>query len=176
MEENISERNGFMRLICGVAMTAMGTAHLSRDSKALGFTMVAAGAMKVAEGIFLYCPVKAMINSNVKGAVASTFDEYMDGETLMNAFNAAYQGSSQNGQSKSSSSSNSSGSNSTGGGIGQTVSQVAGAVSQAANAVQSATSSMSQNGSNNSQNSSKNKNNSQSVNSKNSGNSATNPS
>ncbi|BDH63273.1 hypothetical protein MTP04_34030 [Lysinibacillus sp. PLM2] len=167
MEENISERNGFMRLMCGVAMTAMGTAHLARDSKALGFTMVAAGAMKVAEGIFLYCPVKAMINSNVKGAVASTFDEYMDGETLMNAFNAAYQENSQNGQSKSS---NSSGSNSTGGGIGQTVSQVAGAVSQAANAVQSATSSMSQNGSNNSQNNSKNKN------TKNSGNSATNPS
>ncbi|MFY3790118.1 YgaP family membrane protein [Ureibacillus sp. MALMAid1270] len=91
MEENISERNGFMRLICGVAMTAMGTAHLARDSKGLGFALIAAGAMKVAEGIFLYCPLTAAINSNVKDAVASSFDEFMDGDSLMKAFNENYQ-------------------------------------------------------------------------------------
>ena len=161
LEENISERNGFMRLICGVALTAMGTAHLSRDSKALGFTLITAGAMKVAEGIFLHCPIKAMISSNVQGAVASTFDEYMDGDTLMKAFNDRYQAN------KSSSSSNNG------------VEQVAKAVSKAAGAVQSAADSISKGGSNsqnNSQNGSKNKNSSQSSQSKNNGQLATNPS
>ncbi|WP_081976173.1 YgaP family membrane protein [Ureibacillus manganicus] len=105
MEENISERNGFGRLMCGVALTAMGTAHLARDSKGLGFALVAAGAMKVAEGIFLYCPLTALINSNVKDAVTSTFDEFMDGETLMKAFNENYQN--QGGQSSSSGTSSS---------------------------------------------------------------------
>jgi len=104
MEENISERNGYMRLMCGVALTALGTAHLARDSKGLGFSLIAAGAMKVAEGIFLYCPVTALLNSNVKDAVASTFDEYMDGESLMKAFSENYQNNN-SGQSGSSSSS-----------------------------------------------------------------------
>jgi len=125
LEENISERNGFARLMCGVAMTAIGTAHLARDSKGLGFTLVAAGAMKVAEGIFLYCPLTAALNSNVKSAVTSSFDEYMDGESLMQAFNASYSGS---GQASSSGSSNSS----NGGGLAQAATQVAGAVANAA--------------------------------------------
>nr|WP_232337068.1 DUF2892 domain-containing protein [Lysinibacillus timonensis] len=176
MQENISERNGFVRLMCGVAMTAMGTAHLTRDSKALGFTLITAGAMKVAEGIFLYCPLTAAINSNVKNAVSSTFDEYMDGETLMQAFNANYSGN--GGQSNSSGSSN-------GGGISQAASQVAGAVANAASqsevgkavsqAAQTVANTM---GGNSSQNGSKNKNsNSGSGQSKNNnGQSATNPS
>lgn len=147
MEENISERNGFMRLMCGVAMTAIGTAHLARDSKGLGFTLVAAGAMKVAEGIFLYCPLTAAINSNVKDAVASSFDEFMDGDSLMQAFNANYQ-------------------NNTGGGVAQAASQVAGGgVAQAATQVAGAVSNA-MSGNNSSQNGSKNQ----------SGKSATNPS
>ncbi len=92
MEENISERNGFVRLALGTGLTACGIAHLAKNSgsRSLGALFVAAGAMKVAEGIFLYCPVKALINSNVKEAVATTFDEYLDGNSIMNAYNDFY--------------------------------------------------------------------------------------
>ncbi len=167
MEENISERNGFTRLICGVAMTAIGTAHLTRDSKGLGFTLIAAGAMKVAEGIFLYCPLTAALNSNVKNAVSSSFDEYMDGDSLMQAFNANYKDNN---------------SSSASGGFAQAATQAAGAVANAASqtsvgkavtqAAQTATNAMS--GNNSSQNGSKNS--SGSGQNKNSGQSATNPS
>ncbi|HWK22051.1 MAG TPA: DUF2892 domain-containing protein [Ureibacillus sp.] len=92
MEENISERSGFVRLALGTGLTACGIAHLAKESgnRGLGTLFVAAGAMKVAEGIFLYCPMKALINSNVKEAVATTFDEYLDGDSIMNAYNEFY--------------------------------------------------------------------------------------
>ena len=92
MEENISERNGFVRLALGTGLTACGIAHLAKESgnRCIGALFVAAGAMKVAEGIFLYCPVKALINSNVKEAVATSFNDYLDGDGLMNAYNDFY--------------------------------------------------------------------------------------
>ena len=92
MEENISERNGFVRLALGTGLTACGIAHLAKDSgnRGIGALFVAAGAMKVAEGIFLYCPLKALINSNVKAAVATTFDEYLDGDSIMKSYNEFY--------------------------------------------------------------------------------------
>ena len=92
MEENISERNGFVRLALGTGLTACGIAHLAKESgnRGIGALFVAAGAMKVAEGIFLYCPLKGLINSNVKQAVVSTFDEYLDGESIMHAYNEFY--------------------------------------------------------------------------------------
>lgn len=92
MEENISERNGFVRLALGTGLTACGIAHLAKESgnRGIGALFVAAGAMKVAEGIFLYCPVKALINSNVKEAVATTFDEYLDGDSIMKSYNEFY--------------------------------------------------------------------------------------
>lgn len=92
MEENISERNGFIRLALGTGLTACGIAHLAKESgnRGIGTLFVAAGAMKVAEGIFLYCPVKALINSNVKEAVATSFNDYLDGDGLMNAYNEFY--------------------------------------------------------------------------------------
>ncbi|HCG4535956.1 YgaP family membrane protein [Ureibacillus chungkukjangi] len=92
MEENISERNGFVRLALGTGLTACGIAHLSKESgnRGIGALFVAAGAMKVAEGIFLYCPVKALINSNVKEAVATSFNDYLDGDHLMSAYNDFY--------------------------------------------------------------------------------------
>lgn len=95
MEENITEKNGFMRLALGAGMTAYGIAHLSRNnsSRSLGSFLVAAGAMKMAEGIFLYCPMKALINSNVKNAVDTSFEEFMDGDSLMQAFRATYENS-----------------------------------------------------------------------------------
>ncbi|SOB98934.1 hypothetical protein SAMN05880501_102125 [Ureibacillus xyleni] len=94
MQENISEKSGFVRLALGTGLTAFGVAHLTKDSgsKTLGSALVLAGAMKVAEGIFLYCPMKALIGSNVKEAVYNSFDEYMDGDSLMRAYNDTYQG------------------------------------------------------------------------------------
>ncbi|RUL49312.1 MULTISPECIES: DUF2892 domain-containing protein [Lysinibacillus] len=101
MQENISEKSGFVRLALGTGLTAFGVAHLTKDSgsKSLGSALVIAGAMKVAEGIFLYCPMKALLNSNVKEAVYTSFDEYMDGDSLLRAYNDAYEnrwGSEQN--------------------------------------------------------------------------------
>ena len=92
MEENISEKSGFIRLALGTGLTACGVAHLAKESgnRGLGALFVAAGAMKVAEGIFLYCPMKALINSNVKDAVTSSFQEYLDGDSIMTAYNDFY--------------------------------------------------------------------------------------
>ncbi|MCP1146127.1 YgaP family membrane protein [Lysinibacillus endophyticus] len=93
MQENISERSGFVRLALGTGLTAFGVAQLTKESgsKTLGSALVLAGAMKVAEGIFLYCPTKALIGSNVKEAIYNSFDEYMDGDSLMRAYNDTYQ-------------------------------------------------------------------------------------
>ena len=92
MEENISDRSGFVRLALGTGLTALGVSHLAKDSgnRSLGALFVAAGAMKVAEGIFLYCPTKALINSNVKDAFSSSFSEYLDGDSILQAYNESY--------------------------------------------------------------------------------------
>ncbi len=64
LEENISEQNSFIRLICGISMTSFATARLSRvPGCKMGQMMVILGAMKVAEGIYQYCPVVAMMDS-----------------------------------------------------------------------------------------------------------------
>ncbi|WP_346234981.1 hypothetical protein MKY04_19250 [Lysinibacillus telephonicus] len=137
MEENISERSGFVRLALGTGLTACGIAHLAKESgnRTLGSIFVAAGAMKIAEGIFLYCPTKALINSNVREAVATTFDEFLDGDSLMNAYNQAYNnkwsgGSSQSGSNSSNSSTGQN--NSTMKNVANTASQVAQTVSNVA--------------------------------------------
>ncbi|WP_042478756.1 YgaP family membrane protein [Bacillus ndiopicus] len=65
LEENISERNAFVRLICGVSLTACGVGRIAhRPNCWTGHLMIAAGAMKIAEGIFHYCPMKAMFTCN----------------------------------------------------------------------------------------------------------------
>lgn len=134
MEENISERNGFVRLALGTGLTACGIAHLAKDSgnRGIGALFVAAGAMKVAEGIFLYCPVKALINSNVKDAVATTFNEYLDGDSIMKSYNDFYTEKWGTGNSNSSSfeHSHSQASHSTGGGGSSNIDKVASDVGQ----------------------------------------------
>lgn len=112
MEENISEKSGFVRLAVGTALTAMGTSHLIKENgnRTLGFTMVMCGAMKVAEGIFLYCPTKAMVNSNMKDAMSSTIGDFLNGEELMSAFSGLYSNNGSPGQTTGNS--NSSGNNS----------------------------------------------------------------
>lgn len=135
MEENISEKSGFVRLALGTGLTACGIAHLAKESgnRGLGALFVAAGAMKVAEGIFLYCPTKALINSNVKQAVATTFDEYLDGDSIMNAYNEFYTEKWGGGTSSNNSSSGSSHNNSshTGGNVEKAASEVGQIVSNA---------------------------------------------
>lgn len=65
LEQNISEKNAFMRMICGVAMTAFGIGRIAHDSKcSVGRVMILAGAMKVAEGYYQYCPVTAMMKQD----------------------------------------------------------------------------------------------------------------
>lgn len=139
MEENISEKSGFVRLALGTGLTACGIAHLAKESgsRGLGALFVAAGAMKVAEGIFLYCPMKALINSNVKQAVATTFDEYLDGDSIMSAYNEFYTdkwggGTSSNNSGSGFSQSNSSNtSGSSGGSVEKAASEVGQIVSNA---------------------------------------------
>lgn len=62
LEPNISETNAFVRMICGVAMTAFGIGRIARNPQCTtGRVMIVAGAMKVAEGYYQYCPVTAMV-------------------------------------------------------------------------------------------------------------------
>lgn len=62
LSENISEQNGFIRMMVGIALVSFGTARISRDPDCMiGKLMVVGGAMKVAEGYYQYCPVTAMI-------------------------------------------------------------------------------------------------------------------
>lgn len=77
LEENISERSAFMRLICGISMTGCGIGRIThRPNCWTGHLMIAAGAMKIAEGVFQYCPMKAMMGTSMQNeqATSNTFD------------------------------------------------------------------------------------------------------
>ena len=98
LEENISEKSGFVRLALGIGLTACGISHLVKENgnKILGMLSITAGSLKIAEGIFLYCPTKAMFSNNVKNAVTTSMQEFMDGDSLMTAFNSRYNSGNQN--------------------------------------------------------------------------------
>lgn len=65
LEQNISEKNAFIRLISGISMVAFGTARIAKDSSCLiGKAVIIAGAMKVAEGLYQYCPLVDLMNKN----------------------------------------------------------------------------------------------------------------
>ncbi|MGN7478303.1 YgaP-like transmembrane domain [Solibacillus silvestris] len=75
LNPNISESNAFIRMMCGVAMTAFGIGRIARDSKCTtGRMMILAGAMKVAEGYYQYCPVTAMVKSEEMNPIAAVND------------------------------------------------------------------------------------------------------
>jgi len=58
LSQNISEKNGFMRTICGITLVSFGTARIARNPDCLlGKAMIIGGAMKVAEGFYQYCPL-----------------------------------------------------------------------------------------------------------------------
>ncbi len=61
LEQNISDENGFVRLICGVTITSIGIAKIARVPNCkVGHTLIFLGAMKIAEGIYQYCPLVAI--------------------------------------------------------------------------------------------------------------------
>ncbi|MFJ6211106.1 YgaP-like transmembrane domain [Lysinibacillus sp. NPDC092081] len=69
-ETNLSEKNAFCRFAMGTSLTAFGIAKVSRNPNCTaGRLMIAFGAMKMAEGIFKYCPTKALLGSSMQGAM-----------------------------------------------------------------------------------------------------------
>ena len=80
-QPNLSERNAFFRFMVGTSMTALGIAKSARDSDSLsGKLMITLGAMKMAEGIFKYCPTKAMLNTNMQSAMTTTMQSMFNGQ------------------------------------------------------------------------------------------------
>ncbi|MGE7691922.1 YgaP-like transmembrane domain [Lysinibacillus sp. NPDC097214] len=69
-ETNLSEKNAFCRFAMGASLTAFGIAKVSRNPNCTGGRlMIAFGAMKMAEGIFKYCPTKALLSSSMESAM-----------------------------------------------------------------------------------------------------------
>ena len=67
LSQNISEKNGFMRTICGITLVSFGTARIARNPDCLlGKAVIIGGAMKVAEGFYQYCPVVALLDAEEK--------------------------------------------------------------------------------------------------------------
>ena len=59
-QANLSDRNAYCRFMLGTSMTAFGIAKVSRNPDCTkGKLMIAIGAMKMAEGVFKYCPIKS---------------------------------------------------------------------------------------------------------------------
>ncbi|KOS71452.1 hypothetical protein AEA09_00090 [Lysinibacillus contaminans] len=102
-QSNLSDRNAFCRFMVGTSMTAFGIAKVSRNSDCLsGKLMITLGAMKMAEGIFKYCPTKAMLNTNMQSAMTTTMQSMFSGQNsitpeniskLMQDFSSAFSSS-----------------------------------------------------------------------------------
>ena len=62
LPQNISEKNGFIRMMCGIALVSFGTARIARNPDCLiGKAMIIGGSMKVAEGYYQYCPLTEFV-------------------------------------------------------------------------------------------------------------------
>lgn len=117
-QSNLSDRNAFCRFMVGTSMTALGIAKVSRDSDSLsGKLMITLGAMKMAEGIFKYCPTKAMLSTNMQSAMTTTMQSMFNGQNsitpeniskLMQDFSATFSSSNTNTQSASTQTNNTS--------------------------------------------------------------------
>ena len=67
LPQNISEKNGFIRMMCGIALVSFGTARIARNPDCLvGKVMIIGGAMKVAEGFYQYCPLTELAASDTE--------------------------------------------------------------------------------------------------------------
>lgn len=108
-QSNLSDRNAFCRFMVGTSMTALGIGKVARDSDSLsGKLMITLGAMKMAEGIFKYCPTKAMLNTNMQSAMTTTMQSMFNGQNsitpeniskLMQDFSATFSSNNANTQS-----------------------------------------------------------------------------
>lgn len=71
---NISKQNAFMRFSLGTTMAAMGIARYSRNPSCnRARAMIVIGAMKMAEGVFKYCPTKALMQNSMQSSVQNVF-------------------------------------------------------------------------------------------------------
>jgi hypothetical protein len=92
-ETNLSEKNSFCRFAMGASLTAFGIAKVSRNPDCTkGRLMIAFGAMKMAEGIFKYCPTKALLSScmhsgmnNSNNNANSSMQSMFSGENSMSS-------------------------------------------------------------------------------------------
>ena len=110
-QPNLSDRNAFFRFIVGTSMTALGIAKTARDSDSFsGKLMITLGAMKMAEGVFKYCPTKAMFKTNMQSAMTTTMQSMFNGQNsitpenitkLMQDFSSTFSNSDANDQSAS---------------------------------------------------------------------------
>ncbi|MGE6516028.1 hypothetical protein [Lysinibacillus sphaericus] len=85
-QANLSDKNAFSRFVLGTSMTAFGIAKVSRNPDCTkGRLMIALGAMKMAEGIFKYCPTKALLSSNMQSAMSTSMQSMLNGQGSMSS-------------------------------------------------------------------------------------------
>jgi len=83
-QANLSEKNAFCRFAMGTSLTAFGIAKVSRNPNCTkGRLMIALGAMKMAEGLFKYCPTKALLSSNMQNAMNTSMQSMFSGQNSM---------------------------------------------------------------------------------------------
>ncbi|MEG0260226.1 MAG: DUF2892 domain-containing protein [Lysinibacillus sp.] len=83
---NLSERNAFCRFMIGTTLTAFGIAKVSRNPDCMrGRFMIYCGAMKMAEGVTKFCPLKAMMNSNMQSAMSCTMQSMLSEKSSMSS-------------------------------------------------------------------------------------------
>jgi len=85
-QANLSDKNAFCRFALGTSMTAFGIARVSRNPNCMkGGLMIALGAMKMAEGIFKYCPLKAMKGSGLENAMNTSMQSMFSEQNSMSS-------------------------------------------------------------------------------------------
>lgn len=85
-QANLSEKNAFCRFAMGTGLTAFGIAKISRNPNCTkGRLMIALGAMKMAEGLFKYCPTKSILNSNMQNAMNTSMQSMFSGQNSMSS-------------------------------------------------------------------------------------------
>ena len=86
-ETNLSEKNAFCRFAMGVSLTAFGIAKVSRNPECTkGRLMIAFGAFKMAEGIFKYCPTKALMSSCMESAMSNSNNNSTSSSSMQSMF------------------------------------------------------------------------------------------
>jgi len=86
-ESNLSEKNAFCRFAMGAGLTAFGIAKISRNPECTkGRLMIAFGALKMAEGIFKYCPTKALLGSSLESAMGNSNNNSTSNSSMQSMF------------------------------------------------------------------------------------------